>query len=227
MAKKKKFEFPANTPDWIKRIDFTDLRTQKTMLLETINNDAVDPEHKEGLEGILNLLDALQDYAVDELGVPDMLVYDFELEDNREISVPTGIKAAKGGELKTGDKTKSIWLCPHCGSDNVEIKKWVNINTDEVGTDCEEDEGYCNDCEQHGELILSTVKADAEIVGFQVVDDNAGDIHPDMDGSFCLYNLSQAKEMLESYLRGNWKLLAIWTGDVEEPTFMFKGDPRA
>ncbi|HQN73993.1 MAG TPA: hypothetical protein PLB16_11305, partial [bacterium] len=76
MSKKKKFEFPANTPDWIKRIDFTDLRTQKTMLLETINNDAVDPEHKEGLEGILNLLDAIQDYAVDELGVPDMHVFD-------------------------------------------------------------------------------------------------------------------------------------------------------
>ena len=107
MAKKKKFEFPANTPDWIKRIDFTDLRTQKTMLLETINNDAVDPEHKEGLEGILNLLDALQDYAVDELGVPDMHVFDFELEENRELSIPTGIKAAKGGNSKKATQLRN------------------------------------------------------------------------------------------------------------------------
>jgi hypothetical protein len=25
---------------------------------------------------------------------------------------------------------------------------------------------------------------------------------------------------------GNWKLLCIWSGDVEEPTIMFEGDPR-
>lgn len=125
------------------------------------------------------------------------------------------------------DKTKSLWLCPNCGSDNVEIKVWINANTNELGVNCGDDKGYCNDCEEHGELILSTVKANAKIVGFQVVDDEAGDIHPDMEGSFCLFNLSQAKEMLHSkHDEGNWKLLAIWTGDVEEPTIMFEGDPR-
>jgi hypothetical protein len=25
---------------------------------------------------------------------------------------------------------------------------------------------------------------------------------------------------------GNWKLLTIWTGDVEDATPMFEGDPR-
>src|SRR5690606_1775643 len=100
-------------------------------------------------------------------------------------------------------------------------------NTGEVGTDCEDDLGYCQDCELHSELILSTVKASAKLEGFQVVDDEAGDIHPDMDGSFCLYNMSQAQKMLHSkHDEGNWKLLAIWTGDVEEPTIMFEGDPR-
>jgi hypothetical protein len=71
-------------PEVLKKIDWTDLRTQKTMLLETINNDAVDPEHKEGLEGILSLIDALQDFAVDEMGVNSIHVYDFEKEDERE-----------------------------------------------------------------------------------------------------------------------------------------------
>jgi hypothetical protein len=127
-------------------------------------------------------------------------------------------------------KTKTLWLCPHCGSDNVEIKKWVNANTNEVGTDCEEEEGYCLDCEEHGELILSTIKASAKIVGFQVVDDEKGEIHPTMEASFCLYNLTQAKEMITGaptmQFAGNWKLLAVWTGDVEEPTLSFKGDPR-
>lgn len=245
MSKKKKFEFPANTPEWIKRIDFTDLRGQKTVLIklaDAIRDTPPQPYKKDGvemalilmpketedvLEGILSLIDALQDYAVDELGVPEMHVFDFELEENRELSIPTGIKAAKGGELKEGDTIKKLWLCPYCGSDNVDIKKWVNANSDEVGTDCEEENGYCNDCKEHGELILCDVKADAEIVGFQVVDDEAGDIHPDMDGSFCLYSLSQAEKMLHSkHDEGDWKLLAVWTGDVEEPTIMFEGNPR-
>jgi hypothetical protein len=51
-----------------------------------------------------------------------------------------------------------------------------------------------------------------------------------MEASFCIYSLSQAKEMLEDLpgmnLFNEWKLLAIWTDDVEEPTMMFKGDPR-
>jgi hypothetical protein len=71
-------------PEFIRKIDFTTLRTQKTLLLETINNDAVDPEHKEGLEGILNLLDGLQDYAVDEMGMNPVDVFDFDLEEGRE-----------------------------------------------------------------------------------------------------------------------------------------------
>ncbi len=240
MAKEKKFKFPANTPDWIKRIDFTTLRGQKLVLIkmaDTIRDTPPQPYIKDGvemtvimmpkdteevIEGILGVLDALQDYAVDELGVPEMLVFDFEEEENREIKELKKTKKSK--------KTKKLWLCPHCGSDNVETKAWVNANTDELSTyDSGEDEGYCNDCQEHGELIHSDVKINAEIVGFQVVGEegypNEGDIHPDMDASFCLYSLSQAREMLKNG-SCNWKLLAIWTGDVEEPTIMFEGDPR-
>ena len=51
----------------IQKIDFELLNKQKSILIDTINNDTVDPEHKEGLEGILLLIDDIQDYAVDVL----------------------------------------------------------------------------------------------------------------------------------------------------------------
>ena len=305
-----------NFPDVLKKIDWTTLRTQKATLLKVIDFCGGNPETAKfinDLDGILNLIDALQDYAVDEMGVPEMHVFDFELEEDREKSTPNEIFARECAEsifdelcesdgfhtddempsafietimaddkhadiikgkmryhilddlnkypdaftrnengnlvydsrmredyegvateyireLYNKDKTKSLWLCPNCGSDNVEFKVWANANTNEVSdTDApmEDEDCFCNDCKEHGELILSTVKADAKIEGFQVVDDEAGDIHPDMDGSFCLYNMSQAQKMLHSkHDEGNWKLLAIWTGDVEEPTIMFEGDPR-
>jgi len=80
----------------INKIDFTELRNQKTTLLETIrfleesgimsefdpNVDTV--EIVNNLTGILHLIDSLQDYAVDELGWDQMLVFDFEKEDERE-----------------------------------------------------------------------------------------------------------------------------------------------
>jgi hypothetical protein len=311
----------------IKKIDWSELRGQKTVLIkladvirdtkpQPVNGDMVlilvPKDAEDALDGIINLIDSIQDYAVDEMGIPEIHVFDFELEEEREKSTPAenfaresaqrifdelcesdgfhtddempsefiesimadnmhadiirakirnqilndlkahpvlfdisettkelqydgdmredyeGLVTAYIRELYNNGKTKTVWLCPNCGSDNVEMKNWVNANTGEVGTDCEEDEGYCQDCEGHGELILSTVKESARIVGYQVVDDVAGDIHPDMEGSFCLYSLSQAKEMIKNSDDPTdcWKLLAIWTGDVEEPTIMFEGDPR-
>ena len=68
----------------IKKIDFTELRNQKRLLLETINNDAIGLDHTIALEGILHLIDSLQDYAVDHLGWQDVMVYDFDDEENRE-----------------------------------------------------------------------------------------------------------------------------------------------
>lgn len=69
------------TPYFVEKIDWSELRNQKRLLLQTINNDAVSPEHKEALEGILSLIDAAQDYAVDEMGINEIHVFDFEQED--------------------------------------------------------------------------------------------------------------------------------------------------
>jgi len=211
------------TPYFIENIDWTDLRTQKTLLLETINNDAVSPEHKDGLEGILALIDALQDFAVDEMDVNPIHVFDFELEDERE-----GHYHNRPVEEDNVDDVKTVCLCDNCGSDNVQTKMWVNVNdntTSDSASDNDNGDNWCLDCETHPDLLPHTLKSDAKVVGFQVVgeDDteNEGEI---LDASFCIYNLSQAREMLNT--DGNWRLLTIWEGDIEEPTYMFEGDPR-
>jgi hypothetical protein len=89
-------------PEVLKKIDWTDLRGQKSVLLkliDVIENTKPQPVKFEGsdmvailvpkdatdaLDGILNLIDALQDYAVDEMGVNGIHVFDFEEEENRE-----------------------------------------------------------------------------------------------------------------------------------------------
>lgn len=127
------------------------------------------------------------------------------------------------------NETKTILVCPNCKSDNVQVMMWVNANTNEV-IDSAADEGtedWCDDCRTHVKLDLVTLKPRAKVIGFQVVgeehSDEEGNIHPDMDASFCIYNLQQAKEMLTN---DNWRLLTIWEGDVEEPTMMFEGNVR-
>ena len=129
---------------------------------------------------------------------------------------------------------RTLWLCSNCGSDRVQQKAWVSLNDNSIDWDgasdlCDDEDYYCQDCGEHLVPITQDVPVKKKVIGFQVVNDNQ-DIHPLMEGSFCLYSLSQAKEMLEDApgknLFNEWKLLAIWTGDVEEPTKMFTGNPR-
>lgn len=297
------------TPEFINKINWSDLRTQKGLLLETINNDAIDPEHKDALQGILHLIDALQDYAVDEMGIDEMHIFYFEVEEERDKETPeekfartmadiifqmhiessslyededvpkefiesivdddyhsTTIKNNIRltilddinnnviSELKYtpemydygyeiidycrhmyniyNNNTKFYVLCNNCGSDNVEIKQWVNPNTGLIGnitSDNDDEDVWCNDCETHSGVCGNTLKDDAKIIGYQVVGKKDtkfnGEIHPHMDASFCIYSLSQARVMLMDD-DDNWRLLAIWEGDIEDPTFMFSGNPR-
>jgi hypothetical protein len=208
------------TPYFIEKIDWTELRNQKSALIEVMNT-VTTVEQGQALEGILALIDAVQDYAVDELDVDEMHVYDFELEDERDGVVLT-------------DKTKTIYICPQCHSDNVQIKAWVrpNKNNQYVDEINEGDEfGWCEDECLHTNIETAEVRANAEVIGFQVVGEDGteqeGEIHPYMDASFCVYSLAQANEMLNKNVVGIWRLLTIWTGDIEDATKMFEGDPRA
>lgn len=104
-------------------------------------------------------------------------------------------------------------LCTWCDSDNLKMK---------------DDHYYCKDCQKDTDAYMTDLKKNSKVEGFQVVsnDDFTGDIHPDMGGSFCIYSLSQAKKMIEKDPK-NWRLLTIWTNDVEEPTYCYDGNnPR-
>jgi len=125
---------------------------------------------------------------------------------------------------------KTITICTHCGSDNVQVKAWVKPNENNKFVDyVEGDElGWCDDCQLHSVVNSVELKTNAKVIGFQVVGEDGtpmeGHIHSGMAGSFCVYNLSHAKKMLN--IGNYWRLLTIWSGDVEDATMMFKGNPR-
>ncbi|HLO91569.1 MAG TPA: hypothetical protein VK172_10440 [Lentimicrobium sp.] len=77
---KQKIEFPEGTPEIISKIDYDLLRQQKQDLLKVINKKSTTIKQKESLEGILMLLDNLQDYVVDELGIPEDQIFELGKE---------------------------------------------------------------------------------------------------------------------------------------------------
>ena len=125
------------------------------------------------------------------------------------------------------------YVCTHCNSDNVQVQAWVRPNqgmkyVDEVAEG--DMPGWCDDCGLSAVIETAEMNVRHKVVGFQVADDNREGVeqHPHMDTSYSLYSLEQAKAMIDDDNNGDeqWKLVAIWTDDVEEPEFMFEGDPR-
>lgn len=43
------------------------------------------------------------------------------------------------------------WVCSECGGDNVQVKAWINPNTDEIieSMGSEIEDTWCEDCEKH------------------------------------------------------------------------------
>ena len=80
-------------PIFIQKIDWSELRNQKAILISTIEEMRMDNNERykdniDAFEGILALIDAVQDYAVDEVQIVKAIdVYDFELEDG-EVLIP-------------------------------------------------------------------------------------------------------------------------------------------
>jgi len=65
------------------KIDWALLRDQKKELLANSNMADGSPL-TEAIDGIIELLDSIQDYAVDELGMSEMEVFGFILDDSTE-----------------------------------------------------------------------------------------------------------------------------------------------
>lgn len=68
--------------DFIEKIDWELLKKQKATLTKVVFNTQ-DGEVWDDLEGLLNLIDAIQDYAVEELGLDENYV--FELTQENEL----------------------------------------------------------------------------------------------------------------------------------------------
>jgi len=132
-------------------------------------------------------------------------------------------------------RTKYVYRCTHCNSDNVQVKAWVDPNKGNKFIDYEVDDdqsGWCVDEQLIAEVQTVEIKKSARVIGFQVVGEKGtseeGKMHPSMSNVYYLYNLEQAKNMLnnKNNREEQWQLLTIWSGDIEDPTIMFKGDPR-
>jgi hypothetical protein len=321
-----------NVPEFIRNIDWSLLREQKRTLVHTLfQEEGGCEEFLNNLEGIVNLIDALQDYAVDALNLNENDVFDFELEESRDEEslehkfareyADSIFQSAIEGEwlYDCGDvegltkeivkaivddeyhstkikenikmeilidmetypdyykvvgivdihstaitnekeikysgfvsinerfiglvdnyveqeyyktKTKTVYLCSHCTSDDIMVRINKNLKTDKVyDTIFEGKECYCNDCELDGFVVKKEIPYLHRVIGFQVLDIRSKHsnllIHQNMN----VYSLSQANQLIESRLdkdgNSGCKILTIWSDDIFEPVMMFGGDPQS
>lgn len=142
-------------PNFLLNMDWAELKNQKLELLDAIGDyenfyGNPNPERAEALSGILHAIDAMQDYAVDGLGIDEITVFGYETDKhaiNNQIPEPV---------IADNDP----YVCSNCGSINVENKVWVNANTGVIsGGILDEDDDndcWCDDCQEHHELILKS-----------------------------------------------------------------------
>lgn len=65
------------------------------------------------------------------------------------------------------------------------------------------------------------LKMGTKLLGYQVVNEN-NELHPKMNGSFCVYSSEQARKMIDDQnMYNKWRLLPIYEGDIEDPTIMY------
>lgn len=49
-------------------------------------------------------------------------------------------------EILNNLEPEKIEVCGICGSPDIEIRMWVNVNTNEVKSTCDDNETFCNGC---------------------------------------------------------------------------------
>ena len=68
----------SNTPDFIRKIDWKLLREQKQCLLEISSMGCFTEKDYDNFYELLNLIDAIEDFAVDDCGIDENDVFNFE-----------------------------------------------------------------------------------------------------------------------------------------------------
>lgn len=74
----------AGVAGWFDSVDWPLLKQQKLHLLDVLEQPTLTAEQTDALEGILTLIDAAQDVAVDVLGVPERDV--FHLDEDQDLN---------------------------------------------------------------------------------------------------------------------------------------------
>lgn len=57
---------------------------------------------------------------------------------------------------------KMMWVCSDCGSTNVQTKRWVDLNTNEIKgevSDGESDDNWCDNCGSHSNVEYKEVES--------------------------------------------------------------------
>lgn len=75
-----------------------------------------------------------------------------ELSDNnRELLVNRAVALYDGKTTRQEPEDSEIFVCAECGSPDVEIKAWINANTDEYLSDADDDcyGRWCDQCEDN------------------------------------------------------------------------------
>ena len=102
-----------SSKDPLPAIDYPALRDQKLTLLEVMTRHDDEPEVIDKLQGLLNLIDAIQDYAADELGIPEEDIFlsepiACEATDDEAVSNP----CKKSGMVKISDQKEKATVDP-------------------------------------------------------------------------------------------------------------------
>lgn len=90
--------------------------------------------------------------------------------------------------------------CAECGGFNIQVRAWVNMNTNEYIKDCDDDEFWCEDCESFVDLEkikeepekepiikLYTVKLERPL-SIRTVDIQASSEEEAINAAFDMYN---------------------------------------
>lgn len=173
-------------PEFMKNIDWTELRNQKTALLNVI---ARDEQASNELTGILHLIDAIQDFAVDEMEIPEMYVYDFELEENRENETDE--------ERFARESAETVYeLCTEGDS----------IHIDDENNECPMGEEFINSI-INDDMHADIMRADIRQAILKGVTEHPEDFEKDENGKFC-YDYRLCEDfggIIDNYLKDQYE----------------------
>lgn len=205
----------------LKMINYPLLREQKTTLFNMFDDFKLKQNHIDALNGIIQILNSIQDFAVDEMGMDEDKVFDLDVEDKED-------------DVPCWERTKLVHLCGNCASDNIQFRAWVNPNNEEEieyildDGDLKEDH-YCLDCNKNMIPFTDEMNVQKKIIGYQVIHvldkmPTSTEFHPEIKHPYQVFSLPQAKKMIKD--SEQWQLFTIWSGDFIKPEMMFKGELR-